>query len=58
MVSLKRVKANTVVEMDKLDGQVHYTLRMTVLPDGKTMRVTEADMERGTTVYTPEKKSQ
>jgi hypothetical protein len=58
-VSLKRVKANTIVETDNLDGRAHYILRMTVLPDGKTMRVTETDLERGTkTVYTMEKKSQ
>lgn len=58
-VSLKRVKANTIIETDKLDGRAHYILRMTVLPDGKTMRVTETDLERGTkTVYTMEKKSQ
>jgi hypothetical protein len=58
-VSLKRVKKNTIRETDRLDGRVHYVLRMTVLPDGKTMRVTETDMERGTkTVYTMVKKSQ
>lgn len=58
MVSLKRVKANTIIETDRLAGRAHYILRMTVLPDGKTMRVTETDMERGTTtVYLMEKKS-
>lgn len=58
-VCLKRVKANTILETDKLDGRVHYKLRMTVLPGGKTMTVMESDMERGTkTVYTMEKKSQ
>jgi hypothetical protein len=57
MVCLKRVNKNTFVETDKLDGRVHYTVRMTVLPDGKTMRVTETDMERGTTtVYLMSKK--
>jgi hypothetical protein len=57
-VSLKRVKANTITETDKLDGRAHYILLMTVLPDGKTMRVTETDLERGTkTVYTMAKKS-
>jgi hypothetical protein len=46
------------METDKLDGQVHYILRMTVLADGQTMKVTETDKERGTmTVYTMEKKS-
>jgi hypothetical protein len=59
MVSLKRVSANTIIETDTLDGRVHYELRMTVLPDGKTMRVTETDMERGAkTAYVMEKKSQ
>jgi|SRR5579862_739146 len=58
-VSLKRVKGNTFIETDRLDGRAHYILRMTVLPDGKTMRVTETDLERGTkTVYTMMKKSQ
>jgi hypothetical protein len=57
-VSLKRVKANTIIETDRLDGRAHYVLRMTVLPDGKTMRVTESDLERGArTVYTMAKKS-
>lgn len=57
MVCLKRVNKNTLVETDKLAGRIHYTVRMTVLPDGKTMRVTETDMERGTTtVYTMAKK--
>jgi hypothetical protein len=56
-VSLKRIKANKIIETDELDGRVHYIVRMTVLPDGNTMRVTETDMERGTkTVYTMEKK--
>lgn len=58
MVCLKRVNKNTIVETDKLGGRVHYMVRMTVLPDGKTMRVTETDMERGTTtVYLMAKKS-
>ena len=57
-VSLKRVKANTILETDKLDGRAHYILRMTVSKDGHSMRVTETDMERGTkTAYTMEKKS-
>jgi hypothetical protein len=59
MVCLKRIKANTIMETDKLGGRTHYVLRMTVLPDGNTMKVTETDMERGTTtVYTMEKKLQ
>jgi hypothetical protein len=57
-VSLKKVNANTIVETDRQDGRVHYMLRMNVSPDGKTMKVTETDEERGTkTTYILEKKS-
>jgi hypothetical protein len=56
-VSLKRVSANTIIETDKQAGRVHYQVRMAVSPDGKTMKVTEVDKERGTTMtYTMEKK--
>jgi hypothetical protein len=58
-VALRRINANTIVETDKQEGAVHYMLRMTVSPDGKSMQVTETDNERGTqTTYTLEKKSQ
>jgi hypothetical protein len=56
-VSLKKVSPNTIVETDRQDGVVHYLVRMTILPDGKTMKVTEMDEERGTkTSYILEKK--
>ena len=58
-VSLKQLNDHTIVETDKQEGQVHYRLVMAVSPDGKTMKVTESDRERGTTMtYTMEKKSQ
>lgn len=57
-VSLKRINAHTIVETDKLEGAVHYQLRMTVSSDGKTMRVRETDHERGTQMsYTLDKVS-
>jgi hypothetical protein len=57
-VSLRQINANTIVETDKQDGRVHYRLLMAVSHDGKSMKVTEADMERGTkTIYAMEKKS-
>jgi hypothetical protein len=56
-VSLRKIDDHTIVETDRQDGNVHYFLRMTVSPDGKTMRVTETDTERGTKLsYTLEKK--
>jgi hypothetical protein len=58
-VSLKQVDAHTIVETDSEEGVVHYRLVMAVSPDGKSMKVTETDRERGTTTtYTMEKKSQ
>lgn len=58
-VSLQRIDANTIVETDRQDGVVHYQVRMTVSPDGKSMQVTELDNERGTQMtYTMEKKAQ
>jgi hypothetical protein len=57
-VSLKKVNANTIVETDRQDGRVHYVLRMKVSRDGKTMKVTETDEERGTKMtYYLERKS-
>lgn len=56
-VSLQRIDSNTIVETDREDGVVHYQVRMTVSPDGKSMQVTELDKERGTQMmYTMEKK--
>ncbi len=58
-VSLKQINAHEIVETDKVDGVVHYRLVMAVSPDGKSMKVTETDRERGTKMtYTMEKKSQ
>ena len=58
-VSLKLINARTIVETDKQDGAIHYRLVMAVSADGKSMKVTETDKERGTKVtYTMEKKSQ
>lgn len=57
-VALKRINANTIVETDRQDGRMHFILRMKVAPDGKTMKVTETDEERGTkTTYSLEKKA-
>lgn len=58
-VYLQRIDANTIVETDKQDGAIHYQVRMTVSPDGKSMQVTEIDNERGTQMmYTMQKKAQ
>jgi hypothetical protein len=58
-VSLQRIDANTIVETDKQDGVIHYQVRMTLSPDGKSMQVTEVDNERGTQMnYTMEKKKE
>jgi len=57
-VTLKRVNARTIEETDRDEGVVHYRLRMAVSRDGKTMKVTELDKERGTkTTYRMEKQS-
>jgi hypothetical protein len=59
MVCLKRINANTIVETDKQEGAPHYKVRMAVSTDGKSMKVEEWDLERGTKMaYTMEKKSQ
>ena len=58
-VSLQRIDANTIVETDKQDGVIHYQVRMTVSPDGKSMQVTETDNERGAQMnYAMVKKAQ
>jgi hypothetical protein len=57
-VSLRKINDHTIVETDRQDGRVHYILRMSVSPDGKTMKVTEIDQKRGARVaYSLEKKS-
>ncbi len=58
-VCLKRINANTIVETDKQDGAVHYKLRMAVSRDGRSMKVTETDNERGSQMtYIMDKRSQ
>jgi len=58
-VCLKRVNARTIEETDKTEGRVHYRVRMAVLGDGNSMKVTEIDEQRGTTMnYVMEKKAQ
>lgn len=57
-ISLKRISDHTIVETDREDGRVHYIVRMRVSRDGKSMKVTETDRERGTKMtYILEKKS-
>ena len=48
-VSLKKIDANTIEETDKRDGKVIYVSRMTVSPDGRTMKVEGEDKLHGTT---------
>jgi hypothetical protein len=58
MVTLKRINANTIEETDQRDGKVVGISRMTVAPDGKSIRVEFQDKEQGTmTTYTMEKQS-
>jgi hypothetical protein len=56
-VSLQRINERTIVEIDRQDGVIHYKLRMTVSANGKSMKVTEMDGERGTKMtYVMDKK--
>ncbi len=48
-VSLKKIDANTIEETDKRDGRVIFVSRLTVLPDGKTMKIAVDDKLHGTT---------
>ncbi len=48
-VSLKQLSNDTVEETDKRDGKVIAVVKMTVLPDGKTMNVAIDDILHGTT---------
>jgi hypothetical protein len=50
MVSLKRIDAQTVEETTKRDGKVVSVARIIADPDGKTLRFTIDDKERGTTM--------
>jgi hypothetical protein len=49
-VSLKKIDANTFEETDKRKGKVMYIWRMTVEPDGKTMKIAIQDKLHATTL--------
>ena len=48
-VSLKKINASTIEETDKRDGKVIFVSRVTVSPDGKTMKIDVDDKLHGTT---------
>jgi len=48
-VSVKRMGKNMLEESDKRDGKVISVARMTLAPDGKTMRIGATDKLHGTT---------
>jgi len=48
-VSLRKIDANTIEETDKRDGKIVYVARMTVSPDGRTMKLEMEDKLQGTT---------
>jgi hypothetical protein len=48
-VALKKIDANTIEESDKRNGKVISVARMTVDPDGKSMKITVEDKLRDTT---------
>ena len=48
-VSLKKINDHTIEETDKRDGKVISVYRMTVSPDGRTMKVEGTDKLHGTT---------
>jgi len=48
-VSLKRIDARTIEETDKLNGKVQDTQKMTVAPDGKSMKIEVHNMLRDVT---------
>jgi len=49
MVILKKIDANTIEETDQRNGKVQSVSRMTVSPDGKSIKVEVNDKLRGTT---------
>jgi len=58
MVSLKKIAAGTIEEIDKRDGKVVGTNRMTVSKDGKSIHILYTDKQHGTTTeFTMEKQS-
>jgi hypothetical protein len=48
-VSLKKINASAFEETDKRDGKVISVARVTVSPDGKTMKIAVDDKLHGTT---------
>lgn len=48
-VSLKRIDANTIDQVDKKDGKVVHTSRMTISPDGRKMSLEIDDKLQGKT---------
>lgn len=48
-VVLKKIDANTIEEIDKRDGKVVFTSRMTLNPDGKSMKIIASNKLSGTT---------
>jgi hypothetical protein len=56
MVTLKRIDANTVLETDHRLGKITDEIRLAAAKDGKTIEVTDKDVQHGqTTTYTLEK---
>ncbi len=55
-VTLKKIDDNTVEETDHRQGKVTDEIRLAAAPDGKTVQVTDKDLQHGqTTTYTVEK---
>lgn len=48
-VSVKRLSKNSIEETDKRDGKPTFVSRMTLSPDGKTMKLVSTDKLKGTT---------
>jgi hypothetical protein len=49
VVSLKKIDANTIEETDKQEGKVVSVMRMSVAPDGKSIKAVVRDTRRKTT---------
>jgi hypothetical protein len=45
LVSLRKVDANTVIETDKRDGKITDEVRIAAAADGKTIAVTDKDLQ-------------
>jgi len=48
-ISLKKIDANTIEETDKREGKIIAVSRLTVAPDGKTLKINMSDKLHGTT---------